>query len=45
MDYEAPAVDVMGAASDLIQNFAGPRTDGDGLAFSQGAICSTIEGE
>jgi hypothetical protein len=45
MSYETPEVDVIGTASDLIQNFAGPRTDGDGLQFSQGAICSSIEEE
>lgn len=43
MEYEAPAVDVVGAASELIQNYAGPRIDGDGLQLSQGAICSSIE--
>lgn len=45
MSYEAPAVDVLGSASDLIQNYAGPWTDGDGYYFSQGAICSSIEEE
>jgi hypothetical protein len=45
MIYETPEVDVIGTASDLIQNFAGPRTDGDGREFSQGAICSSIEEE
>jgi hypothetical protein len=45
MRYETPEVDVIGTASDLIQNFAGPRTDGDGFEFSQGAICSNIEEE
>jgi hypothetical protein len=45
MSYETPEVDVIGTASDLIQNFAGPRTDGDGHQLSQGAICSRIEEE
>ena len=43
MDYEAPAVDVMGSASELIQDYAGPRYDGDGSSFSQAAICSPLE--
>jgi hypothetical protein len=36
MDYETPTLELMGPASDLIQAYAGPRTDGDGYAFSQG---------
>lgn len=36
MDYEAPVVEVVGPASHLIQNYAGPHTDGDGYQFSQG---------
>jgi len=43
MEYEAPALEVVGSASELVQNFAGPRTDGDGFEFSQGAMCSGIE--
>lgn len=45
MDYEAPAVEVVGTASNLIQNYMGPWTDGDGHTFSQGAMCSNIEEE
>lgn len=45
MGYEAPVIDVVGEASTLIQNYAGPRMDGDGFALSQGAICSRIEEE
>jgi hypothetical protein len=45
MSYEAPAVEVMGVASEVIQNYLGPRYDGDGYTFSQGATCSTLEEE
>ena len=45
MEYEAPEVEVVGPASYLIQNFIGPRYDGDAYALSQGALCSGIEEE
>lgn len=45
MEYEAPTIEVVGSPSQLIQNYAGPRTDGDGYALSQGAICNSIEEE
>ncbi|MCU1304969.1 MAG: hypothetical protein JWQ87_5253 [Candidatus Sulfotelmatobacter sp.] len=34
MEYQAPEVDVIDAASGHIQAFAGPRYDGDGIALS-----------
>jgi len=43
MNYEAPAVEIVGPASELIQAYAGPRMDGGGWTFSQGAICSVLE--
>lgn len=45
MGYEAPSVDVIGTASDLIQNYMGPWTDGDGNAFSAPHIGTGIEEE
>ena len=45
MEYEAPEVEVVGPASYLIQNFIGPRYDGDGYALSEGAVASAIEEE
>lgn len=45
MTYEAPAVDVLGDASDLIQNYFGPFTDGDGYSFSAPHIGTGIEEE
>jgi hypothetical protein len=41
MNYEAPAVEIAGPASELIQAFCGPRYDGDGYLFSQG--CQSLE--
>jgi hypothetical protein len=35
MDYEAPALEMVGSASELIQAYAGPTTDGGGWAFSR----------
>jgi hypothetical protein len=45
MKYETPTVEVVGPASELIQAYAGPRTDGDGYAFSLGLTCSALEEE
>ncbi len=45
MEYEAPEVEEVGPASNLIQNYVGPRYDGDGYEFSQGAVCSAIAEE
>lgn len=45
MDYTAPTVDVIGAASQLVQDFAGPYYDGDGFALSEGGLCSSLEEE
>jgi hypothetical protein len=36
MDYETPTLEMIGEASELIQAYVGPRTDGDGYAYSQG---------
>lgn len=43
MNYEAPAVEKVGPASELIQTYAGPFYDGGGWSFSQGYICSVLE--
>ena len=43
MDYEAPRLEVVGSASELIQAFFGPHSDGDGYQFSQGLICDPRE--
>jgi hypothetical protein len=43
MEYETPAVEVVGPARELIQASAGPRTDGDGYFFSQGFVCNPQE--
>ena len=45
MEYENPTIEVVGSPSDLIQNYVGPRYDGDGEFFSQMAICNGIEEE
>jgi hypothetical protein len=45
MKYETPTVEVVGPASELIQAFAGPRTDGDGYVFSWGLGYSALEEE
>ena len=45
MDYEIPAIQVVGSASKLIQNYVGPDYDGDGTLLSYGAICSLVESE
>ncbi len=36
MNYEQPEVEVVGAASELIQASNGPSNDGSGYAFSLG---------
>lgn len=43
MEYIAPVVEVAGLASEIIQAYAGPRTDGDGYAFSQGLVYNPEE--
>lgn len=43
MKYEAPAVDVIGSASELIQASLGLHSDGDGYIFSQGFACDPRE--
>ncbi len=45
MDYEAPAVDLIARARELVQNYAGPRYDGDGYQFSQNSFFSPVEEE
>jgi hypothetical protein len=41
MNYESPTVELIGSASDLIQNLCGPRPDGGPFQFSQG--CHSME--
>jgi hypothetical protein len=36
MEYEAPEIDLIGPASELIQASCGPFSDGDGYVFSHG---------
>jgi hypothetical protein len=43
MDYETPAIEILGPASELIQAYVGPLTDGGGYSFSQGYMCSPLE--
>jgi hypothetical protein len=43
MEYETPAIEVVGTASESIQASFGPRMDGDGYAFSQGFACNPQE--
>jgi hypothetical protein len=45
MEYHTPTVELMGPASELIQAYVGPLTDGGGYTFSQGNICSPLEEE
>jgi hypothetical protein len=45
MKYETPRIDDVGPARELIQAYIGPRYDGDGSIFSQGAVCSPLEEE
>lgn len=45
MEYEAPAVEAVGCASELIQAYAGPYTDGGGWQLSQGAVVSALEND
>ena len=37
MNYETPTLEVAGSASELVQAYMGPRIDGGGYSFSQGA--------
>ena len=45
MRYEMPTIEQVGAASALIQAYLGPRDDGDGYIYSQGAFCGLLEEE
>jgi hypothetical protein len=40
MEYMTPVIEVTGPAAELIQAYAGPRTDGDGYQFSLGLVCN-----
>jgi len=40
MNYEAPVLVDAGSASDLVQAYLGPRTDGNGYINSQ--LCATL---
>ncbi len=43
MEYTTPVVEVVGPAKDIVQAYAGPRTDGNGYIFSQGFGCNPEE--
>jgi hypothetical protein len=43
--YESPAMDDLGAASELIHASQGPRYDGGATIFSFGLISSQLEEE
>lgn len=45
MAYEEPKVEVAGAASELVQAFAGPYMDGGGYQFSMGFIAQAATEE
>ena len=45
MVYEAPKMDEVGTASELIKAYAGPYYDGDGYIYSFGLVCSPLEEE
>jgi hypothetical protein len=45
MDYKAPLVEVIGAASELIQAYIGPRYDGGGYVNSLGFVIAPLEEE
>lgn len=45
MDYEAPVLEEVGTASDLIKAYAGPDSDGGGWEFSFGAVYGSLENE
>ncbi len=40
MEYTEPTIEVAGAASELVQAYAGPRNDGGAYEFSFGFICN-----
>jgi len=42
-EYTTPTIDEAGSASELIKAYAGPRSDGGGYIFSEGA--STVQDE
>ncbi len=43
MDYEAPVLEEVGRASDLIKAYAGPDIDGGGWELSLGGVYGTLE--
>jgi hypothetical protein len=45
MEYTTPVIEVAGPARELIQAYAGPRTDGDGYIYSQGLVSNLTEEE
>lgn len=45
MDYTAPVVEVIGPASELVQDFMGPTCDGDGYSLSFGWVITPLEEE
>jgi hypothetical protein len=45
MQYATPEVKVVGAATDLVQSFAGPLTDWGATALSLGAVLDELEEE
>lgn len=45
MKYETPTLELIGQASELIQAYVGPHTDGGGYEFSQGLVCGPQDEE
>jgi hypothetical protein len=45
MEYVTPTVEVVGAGSELVLAYYGPRTDLGAHALSEGAVCSSLEEE
>jgi hypothetical protein len=43
MEYETPAVEIVGAGSELVQAFVGPRTDGGATALSHLDVGSGLD--
>lgn len=43
MEYEAPVIEEVGSASDLVQTYCGPALDGGGYEFSLGCLASSLE--
>ncbi len=45
MDCQAPTIDVIESATQLIQAFTGPFDDGGGYQFSMGGCHAALEAE